>query len=82
VSLADLLEKSFAVLSEHPPTDALAARVATLLGDVKPAVSGSTVTIDLDQDVLEPMATNWYLNMTRAVIAVPSRPARSAHSGK
>jgi hypothetical protein len=57
------LKKKFAALYADPSEEAIARRVANLIGDVTPVVSGSVVTVDLDQKIMEPIVVDWYLSV-------------------
>jgi RNA polymerase sigma factor (sigma-70 family) len=65
VTLANMLSAKFSASHANPPPDALPAQVASLIGDVKPVVSGEIVTIDLDQKIMEPILLDWLLSVTR-----------------
>jgi RNA polymerase sigma factor (sigma-70 family) len=66
-ALADLLTKQFAALhataADPVKKDPASARIAQLVGDLKPEVAGSQVTLDLDQAIMDPILVDWFVNV-------------------
>jgi RNA polymerase sigma factor (sigma-70 family) len=85
-ALEDLLTRKFAALyatglNAGQAKDPISGRIAELIGDVKPVVSSKTITIELDEKIMEPVLVDWYLsvmpkgeNAGRA-----SKPVQHAH---
>jgi hypothetical protein len=83
-ALADLMTKQFAALhataADPLKKDPASARIAKLIGDVKPEVSGNQVTLDLDQAIMEPILVDWFVNVLEHPI--PPRQPKHATTGR
>jgi RNA polymerase sigma factor (sigma-70 family) len=79
-ALADLMTKKIAALhaaaADSANKDPASARIAELIGDVKPEASGNQVTLELDQAILEPILVDWFANVLEHPI--PARQPKHA----